>query len=96
MHRLTQKVRKTVLVENDNIINNDKKICEFFNSYFVNITDTLPITAPVGAWPFSPWGGGGQHQNGALHNLHYCLFPENIGSPGAVPTNAKWGGGNSS
>ena len=37
---------KIVLVENENIVNDDKLICEIFNSYFVNITDTLPITAP--------------------------------------------------
>ena len=37
---------KIVLVENENIIIDDKMICEIFNSYFVNITDTLPITAP--------------------------------------------------
>ena len=36
---------KIVLVENENIVNDDKVICEIFNSYFVNITDTLPITA---------------------------------------------------
>ena len=35
-----------ILVENENIVNDDKVICELFNSYFVNITDTLPITAP--------------------------------------------------
>ena len=28
------------------MVNDDKIICEIFNSYFVNITDTLPITAP--------------------------------------------------
>ena len=37
---------KIALVENENIVNDDKIICEIFNSYFVNITDTLPITAP--------------------------------------------------
>ena len=37
---------KIALVENKNIVNDDKIICEIFNSYFVNITDTLPITAP--------------------------------------------------
>ena len=37
---------KIALVENENIVNDDKMICEIFNSYFVNITDTLPITAP--------------------------------------------------
>ena len=36
---------KIVLVENENIVNDDKIICEVFNSYFVNITDALPITA---------------------------------------------------
>ena len=37
---------KIALVENENIVNDDKIICEILNSYFVNITDTLPTTAP--------------------------------------------------
>ena len=37
---------KIALVENENIANDDKMIYEIFNSYFVNITNTLPITAP--------------------------------------------------
>ena len=36
---------KTILVENDEIISNDKKAATVFNSYFANITDSLKISA---------------------------------------------------
>ena len=38
---------KIVLIENGSIISNDKDIANIFNSYFVNITDTLPFEKPM-------------------------------------------------
>ena len=38
---------KIVLIENGSIISNDEDIAHIFNSYFVNITDTLPIEKPM-------------------------------------------------
>ena len=35
--------KKTVLVENDSIVSNDKDVASIFNEYFCNITDTLCI-----------------------------------------------------
>ena len=36
--------RKIILVENGEILSNDKRIRECFNEYFINVTDTLTIT----------------------------------------------------
>ena len=36
--------RKIILVENGEILSNDKRISECFNEYFINVTDTLNIT----------------------------------------------------
>ena len=38
---------KIILVENGSRIICDKQIAECFNEYFVNITSTLPVEAPV-------------------------------------------------
>ena len=37
--------RKIILVENGEILSDDKCISECFNEYFINITDTLNIVA---------------------------------------------------
>ena len=34
---------KIVLIENEKIRREDKEICQYFNEYFANITDTLNI-----------------------------------------------------
>ena len=36
--------RNIILVENGEILSNDKHISECFNEYFINVTDTLNIT----------------------------------------------------
>ena len=38
---------KIVLIEDGSIISKDEDIANIFNSYFVNITDTLPIEKPM-------------------------------------------------
>ena len=35
--------RKIILVENGELLSNDKRISECFNEYFINVTDTLNI-----------------------------------------------------